>query len=221
MRPKLLDLFCCAGGAGMGYHRAGFDVLGVDIEPQPNYPFTFIQGDALEFLAAFGDTFDAIHASPPCHDHSALSRFVADDNTAWLLPAIRERLTALGKPYVIENVEGADMRNPLVLCGTQFDLNVATDMHGGYAWLRRHRLFESNVRLTPPDGHRKCTRDKKYIGVYGTGDGGKGRGWKGSFEQRKEVMGIDWMTRTELAQAIPPAYTEHIGRQLIRELVPA
>lgn len=236
MRPRLLDLFCGAGGAAMGYHRAGFDVVGVDIKPQPNYPFEFHQADATVFrqdfllgcwhegiggalpgrLAACLGHFDAVHASPPCHDKSALRHVSGDDGTGWMLRHTLDMLRATSLPYVVENVEGAgpDMGgNWAVFCGSSFGL--CTDSaERGEVWLRRHRLFTSNVALLTPS----CScRGKRIIGVYGNGDGG-GRGWKGSMRDRRSVMGIDWMTRTELSQAIPPAYTEHIGRQLLASL---
>lgn len=234
-RPKLLDLFCCEGGAAMGYHRAGFDVYGVDIVPQPRYPFPFHLGDALDFVhrLLLGEAvpfthsdgtaewltltgFAVVHASPPCHDHSALAAITGSDGTADLLPETRRELKTLGKPYVIENVEGAEMVNALTLCGTQFGL-VTETVQRGVVWLKRHRQFESNMRLIPPDGHRTCVQGKKVIGVYGRGDGG-GRGWKGSFKDRQAVMGIGWMDREGLAQSIPPAYCEFIGAQILASL---
>ncbi|NUT23813.1 MAG: DNA cytosine methyltransferase [Hamadaea sp.] len=218
-RPRLLDLFCCAGGASMGYHLAGFDVVGVDNRPQPNYPFTFHQGDALEFLAAHGDRFDAIHASPPCHDHTPLANVVGHDGTGWLLDATRTALDILGRPYVIENVPGADMPGAVTLCGTEFGLHTDTATRGR-VWLRRHRRFESNRLLMGAGGCYCHTKRGRIIGVYGTGDSGQGHGWKGSFTDRQTVMGIDWMTREELSQAIPPAMTRFIGEQLLAALIP-
>lgn len=212
-RPRLLDLFCKAGGAGTGYHRAGFEVVGVDIEPQPHYPFEFHQADAMVFPL---DGFDAIHASPPCHDKTTLRHISGDDGTGWILAATINRLDASGLPYVVENVVGAraDMGDRWVsLCGASFGLRTHTNQHGD-VWLKRHRLFASNVGLLVPEC--RC-RGKRIIGVYGHGDGG-GRGWKGSFVNRKAVMGIDWMTRAELSQAIPPAYTEWIGQQLMEHI---
>lgn len=211
-RPRLLDLYSCAGGAAMGYHRAGFDVVGVDINPQPRYPFEHHVGDALEYLAEHGHEFDAIHASPPCQDHSTLSHFNDAHGTADLLDATIYALEATGMPYIVENVVGARMSNYVVLCGTHFGLSV-DDAH-----LKRHRKFRSNVHITVP-GPCSCA-GRKIIGVYGTGDGGTGRGWKGSFKQRQAAMGIDWMNREELAQSIPPAYTEWIGRQILAALEP-
>ena len=214
-RPRLLDLFCGAGGAAMGYHRAGFEVVGVDINPQPNYPFEFHQGDALEFLWRFGQQFDARHASPPCQAHSALRTVAGGHSSGWLLPATRHALSMIGGPYVIENVVGADMPGALLLCGKHFGLAIVTESRG-LVHLRRHRLFETNFP-TPEPGPHPHPRSERTIGVYGNGDGG-GRGWKGSMLNRRAVMGIDWMTRAELSQAIPPAYTEYIGHQLMAHL---
>lgn len=175
----------------MGYHRAGFEVEGVDIEPQPNYPFTFHQMDALEFLDTQDlSRFDVIHASPPCQAHSQLNRINRREYLDLIEP-VRERLVWIGKPYVIENVQGAPLRDPIMLCGTMFGLKVF-----------RHRLFESNVFLLQPMNG--------YIQVTGTGNF--------RLEEGRKAMGIDWMKKRELTQAIPPAYTEFIGRQLIQQL---
>jgi len=207
----LLDLFCGAGGAAMGYHRAGFEVVGVDIKPQKNYPFEFHQGDAMTWPL---DGFDAIHASPPCQGFSALrsmhNALPHDD----LLTPTRARLQAHGRPYVIENVEGAPMSNFVRLCGTSFGLGCEG------AELRRHRRFEVEpMFLFAPSCHHG--RKERVIGVYG----GHGRDRRRitntqdfSPEERREAMGIDWMTGNELSQAIPPAYTEYIGKQLMAAL---
>ena len=211
---RLLDLFCCAGGAGMGYHRAGFDVVGVDIKPQPRYPFEFHQADALEYMAAHGHEFDAIHASPPCQAFTDLNQMWNAKEHADLLTPTREALQALGKPYVIENVEGAPMVNYITLCGTAMGLG--TDA----AELRRHRRFEivPHLLMVPPCAHGLKDR---VIGVYG----GHGRDRRRtvntqdfSTADRRIAMGIDWMTGAELSQAIPPAYTEYIGRHLLQAL---
>jgi len=219
VKPRLLDLFCGAGGAGMGYHLAGFEVTGVDNRPQPRYPFGFIQGDALEYVAEYGHQYDAIHASPPCLDHTVLASVTGGDGTGWLLDATRQAVVALGKPYVIENVPGAWMPGAIVLCGSEFGLTTTTALHGR-VWLRRHRLFESNRFLMGAGGHN-C-HGKPAVPVYGHGAGGnrvKLRG-AGISQASREVMGIDWMSRDELCQAIPPAYTQFIGEQLIAQLSP-
>ena len=218
-RPVLLDLFCGAGGAAMGYHRAGFDLIGVDIKPQPRYPFRFVQGDALDVLAGWDlmPPFAAVHASPPCQDHTTLAAVTGGNGTGWLLDATRRALARLDLPYVIENVPGAVMPGALVLCGSEFGLRTTTERHGE-VWLRRHRLFESNVLLMGAGGCNCYGR--KNVPVYGNGVAGnrtKLRG-PGMSKAAREVMGIDWMRREELDQAIPPAYTEHIGEQLLAHL---
>jgi DNA (cytosine-5)-methyltransferase 1 len=212
-RPKLLDLFCCAGGGAMGYHKAGFDVVGVDLNPQPRYPFQFIQTNALELAADFLSQFDAIHASPPCQSYSDLAKRNRNGHL-WprLVEPVREMLMHSGKPYIIENVEGAPLLSPTVLCGTMFpELRVL-----------RHRLFESNIELSAPEHQRHplvYTRDKRkqhygkldqntaYVSVNGGGNC--------SVENARKAMGISWMTKNELNEAIPPAYTEYLGRQLL------
>ena len=214
MKPRMLDLFCGAGGAAMGYHRAGFEVVGVDKEPMQRYPFEFIQADAMTYPL---DGFAAIHASPPCHDHTALNVVnKIDYGTEWMLAATIERLESCGLPFVVENVSTAKrhMPNALNLCGSE--LGLRTVMQGyGDVWLRRHRLFESNVFLMGAGG---CSCMGKWnVGVYGHGAGGSGQRVRGPgvAQASREVMGIDWMNRDELDEAIPPAYTEFIGAQLL------
>ena len=221
-RPRLLDLFCGAGGAGMGYHRAGFEVVGVDINPQPNYPFEFIQADAVDVLRAMTDYptasgevwrpgyFAAVHASPPCQNYSAAMAKYTDGRHPSLLAPTRAALMALGIPYVIENVMGAPM-NGFVLCGSLFDLPI-----------RRHRHFETNpFMLVAPHRHR--VGDEHPVPVTG-GRLSKAlraeRPWRENVtaDEARAAMGIDWMTRDELSEAIPPAYTEHIGRLLLEAL---
>jgi len=229
-RPLLLDLFCGAGGAAMGYYRAGFDVVGVDIKPQPHYPFRFVQGDALNPPVDLS-RFDAIHASPPCQAHSALKSMWNAREHLDLIEPTRAMLEGSGLPYVIENVPGAPLKHLTVLCGTSFGLGV------GDAELRRHRLFETSfcIGLVPPcahysrgrvigfyGGHGRDRRRVKpaTIGVYGHGGGSSKRDGTRQFNvaERREAMGIEWMTGAELSQAIPPAYTEFIGRQLLEAL---
>lgn len=201
-RPRLLDLFCGAGGAAMGYHRAGFDVVGVDIKPQPRYPFEFIQADAFYALKAWGYRFNAVHASPPCQAYSwAAKRWDVERDD--LLAPTRSALIQSGMPWVIENVVGAPMGNYVTLCGTMFGLGVI-----------RHRLFESSqsiALLRPPCAHVGSVGEGDYVTV--AGHGGNGRA---ALHLWKDAMGIDWMKREELTQAIPPAYTEYIGRELMR-----
>lgn len=219
MKPLLLDLYCGGGGAAMGYHRAGFDVIGVDLAPQPFYPFTFWQLDAVDYLRRLttGDvqymlpTFAAIHASPPCQHHTALAKgnnANAGDHPELIEPT-RELLRATGLPYVIENAVTAPLHDPIILCGDMFGLNVI-----------RHRKFESNVPLVAPvhkphrgrvGGWRHGVRyDGPYVAVYGNGGG------KGSLEEWQAGMGIDWIhTKKCLKEAIPPAYTEYVGGQVL------
>ncbi len=207
---RLLDLFCGAGGAGMGYSRAGFEVVGVDIRPQPRYPFAFVQADALEYLAQHGHEFDAIHASPPCQGFS-VSKTIQKNAHADQLTPCRQILLALGKPFVIENVSGAPMQAPAIqLCGLMFALKVF-----------RHRWFESNVMLFAPahPSHRgkRIGRDG-YCCVAGHGDQGTANLPVPLSYRNKpawsKAMGIDWMNKGELVEAIPPAYTSFVGKQL-------
>jgi DNA (cytosine-5)-methyltransferase 1 len=133
-KPRILDLFCCAGGVAVGYSRAGFDIVGVDIDPQPHFPFEFIQADALTLDMKFLRSFDAIHASPPCQSYSDLAKRNRNAHE-WprLIEPVREILIKSGKPYVIENVEGAPLLNPVVLCGTMFKgLRVLRQQHSNY-----------------------------------------------------------------------------------------
>lgn len=236
-RPRLLDLFSCAGGMGMGYYQAGFEVVGVDIAPQPNYPFEFHQGDALDVLRRLiagdgikfrrGDEtrlmylidFAAIHASPPCQAYlnlGAVNRALGREYD-WpdLIGPTRELLIASGKPYVIENVQDArkELVDPVRICGTGLGLP-----------LRRHRLFESNMPLVGIACDHKRFSEKKYwtgrmpngkrtlstvVQVYGNA---------GGRDEWPAAMGIDWMTPKEMTEAVPPAYAEHIGLQLLEEL---
>jgi DNA (cytosine-5)-methyltransferase 1 len=215
MRPRLLDLCCGGGGAAEGYHRVGFGILGVDIWPQPNYPFEFTQMDALDFLRMVLATprpwtFEAVHASFPCHFATDLRHRTGKDYPDLVTPG-RELLKATGLPYVIENVEGSPLRPTVVLCGSMFGLGA------GGRQLRRHRLFETNFPIITD---LRCRHEGQPIGVYGTGGGGQmTRGYKGTPDEYREAMGIDWATRAEIAQAIPPAYTEHIGGFLMAEVM--
>ena len=214
MRPRLLDLFSGAGGAAVGYHRAGFDVTGVDIKPQPRYPFKFVQADALEYVAEHGHEFDFIHASPPCQKFSAYRRSMperGDEHYVNLIPDTRAALIASGLPYVIENVPGAPLIEPMMLCGSSFSLDV-----------RRHRLFESNLFLLgQPCNHAWQTprfdRGSRHIRPNDRCTVAVGE-WRIPLKLQQQAMGIDWMSVSELSQAIPPAYTEYIGEQLLWHL---
>ena len=210
-RPLLLDLFCGAGGAAVGYHRAGFEVVGVDIEPQPHYPFAFYQADALIFLAGLEPDldYDAIHASPPCHDHTPYAPRWGTDGTGELLWQTREAVASLPNPWIIENVPGADMRPDYKLCGCMF----------GLPGLRRERCFETSWRGY--DLRSPCSHSDQTVTVTGHAGGSSRRDGERGFGDTaawKRAMGIDWMTGKELAQAIPPAYTEYIATQLIQTL---
>ena len=211
---RLLDLFCGAGGAAMGYHRAGFDVVGVDIAPQPHYPFEFHQGDALDYLAAHWQEFDAIHASPPCQASTALTKGTNRGRLyVNLIPATREMFAQIDAPTVIENVQGSDVRRDLTLCGEMFGLGVIRhryfELGGWSAEQPRHRPHRGRV-----SGYRHGQWfDGPYVAVYGDGGG------KGSVPEWQRAMGIDWTdVRKSIAEAIPPAYTEYVGRQLIERM---
>ena len=211
---RLLDLFCGAGGAAMGYHRAGFDVVGVDIAPQPHYPFEFHQGDALDYLAAHWQEFDAIHASPPCQASTALTKGTNRGRLyVNLIPATREMFAQIDAPTVIENVQGSDVRRDLTLCGEMFGLGVIRhryfELGGWSAEQPRHRPHRGRV-----SGYRHGQWfDGPYVAVYGDGGG------KGSVPEWQHAMGIDWTdVRKSIAEAIPPAYTEYVGRQLIEHM---
>jgi DNA (cytosine-5)-methyltransferase 1 len=216
VKPRLLDLFCGVGGCTKGYQRAGFYVVGVDNRPQPNYcGDEFVQADALEVLAMWSTMqhFAAIHASPPCQAYSAYRRkgHGVGDGYPDLIAATRRLLNALPLPHVIENVEGAPLRDPVTLCGSSFGLDV-----------RRHRLFETSWPvMVPPCAHgtqrprfpaatnrRPNSRRTVEVGV-----------WRIPLEVQKQAMGVDWdVTLEGLSQAIPPAYTEHIGHQLMQHI---
>jgi len=217
-RPLLLDLCCGAGGAATGYHRAGFDVLGVDIQPQPNYPFEFWQLDAMKVLRSLGDgicPYDAIHASPPCQAYSTTAS-LHDAVYPELVDEMRVELQRIGVPYVIENVQGAPLRNAIRLCGSSFGLGV-----------RRHRLFEIHPMLdalVPPCAHHLQPEPldvtgtgASRIGPRTDGKGGNSRKPRNLAEAR-DAMGIDWMSRKELSEAVPPAFTQWIGERLIEAL---
>ena len=194
---KALDLFCGAGGASMGLHRAGFEVVGVDVKPQPSYPFEFRQGDALEADLA---GFDFAWASPPCQAYIRGGLVKNQDEHPALIDPVREKLDAWTGPYVIENVPGSPLRKDLILCGSMFNLAV-----------RRHRWFElRGFWVMQP----VCDHSEPVTGVYGKPHGKQGA-WPGmlpgSLSSWSEAMGIDWMTTRELSQAVPPAYSEYIA----------
>ena len=211
---RLLDLFSGAGGGGVGYFDAGFRVVGVDHRPQPHYPFEFIRADALEYLAEHGNEYDVIHASPPCQAYSVTWGLYKRDYPM-LIELVRDALIQTGKPYVIENVPGSPLINPVMLCGTMFGLKVI-----------RHRLFECSplIYFSPAtcqhEGYATGNRARR-VGITRTprlSDGFNYVTVAGNnylSDEGAKAMKIDWMTRAELSQAIPPAYTEWLGGQII------
>lgn len=219
-RPKLLDLFCGAGGCSVGYHRAGFDVVGVDHKPQPRYPFEFHQADVFDWLDINYDRvkqFAVVHASPPCQAYSAANNIHGREDHPDLIESTRCWLNDCARKWVIENVPRSPLLGAVQICGLAFGLGV-----------RRHRWFESSEFLFGTE----CGNHKQdYVIVFGGAARGrahqtgvaKGGGpvlYRSTIplERAKAAMGIDWMTRDELSQAIPPAYTEYIGKQL-REII--
>lgn len=213
-KMRLLDLFCGEGGAGMGYHLSGFEIVGIDNQPMPRYPFTFVQGDALEYCAAHGHEFDAIHASPPCQAYSRSRSIRRGREHPQLLEQTRMALTGSGKIWVMENVVGAPMKNfSVILCGTSFGLRVY-----------RHRSFESNLMFLVPECSHPSYLMDGYLCVFGDVVRGRQKGNRGNHYKRyktddgRKAMGIDWMSGRGLSQAVPPAYTEYIGRFLLEHL---
>jgi DNA (cytosine-5)-methyltransferase 1 len=211
-RPRLLDLFCCQGGAGYGYHLAGFEVVGVDIVDQPRYPFEFHRADALEYVAAHGHEFDAIHASPPCQKFTTLGNLHHKNGYAAkhvdLIAATRAALRATGKPYVIENVPTAPLENPIMLCGSMFGLRVYRHRCFETSWLMLAPYHVPHHDNTPSAGRGKS--DKGFVCVSGTG------GVQGvPYAYLCGAMGSDWMDKYGLSQSIPPAYTQYIGAYLM------
>lgn len=207
-RPYVIDLFCGAGGCSMGYYMAGFNVLGVDNCPQPNYPFAFVQADAMSYPL---NGFAGVHSSPPCQGYSVTKNGHSRKHPLLIEP-VRHRLQDSGLPYVIENVQGAPLIDPVRLCGTMFELRVY-----------RHRLFETNFPIPQPF-------HPPHVALCSNGDSFKGNrkpsdahfytvvGNFGHLEDARNAMGITWMRRAELAQAIPPAYTRFIGDFLLRHI---
>lgn len=217
-RPLILDLFCGEGGAAVGYHRAGFDVVGVDIQPQNRFPYRFLQADALSFLQWLIDSraiqqFAAIHASPPCQRYSTL-KSMTTHQYADLLASTRELLIASGLPWIVENVATAPMHQGIEVCGTALGLNV-----------RRHRRFDSSHLLYGPG---MCKHHPDNINIYGHAcwtyqpnpadvrkDTGKARPMRVLLNAGREAFGVPWMSQQGASECIPPAYTEFLGRQLL------
>ena len=212
LKFKCLDLFCCAGGAGVGISRAGFEVIGVDIAPQPEYPFEFVQGDALE---ADLTGFDFVWASPPCQCFTKYGNCRPNlaDKYEDLIEATRQKLTAWGGAWIMENVVGAPLHNPITLCGSMFGLDV-----------RRHRLFESNMPIKAETCNHKMwepnrfpggrSRERGHARVLCRGTVEVGR-WNIPIATQQKAMGIDWITDLrKLSESIPPAYSEFLARQV-------
>lgn len=245
-RPKLLDTYCCEGGASMGYHWAGFDVTGVDLfkyvnakgkrvgHSQKRYPFPSVKADAIEYIKAHGHEYDAIHASPPCWRHSAGTRALDRTDYPDLVGPTREALIASGKPYIIENVPGAPLIDAVELCGCMFGLG-ARDEDTLPLRLERPRLFESNVPIVAPRAHHHDT-SVQVAGVYGgararkPGQTAAMHRWAARVERgggyvpsslavKQALLGIDWMTVTGMCQSLPPVYTEWLGLQLRMHLM--
>ena len=217
-QPRILDLFCCEGGAGMGYHRAGFEVVGVDIAPQPRYPFAFHQADAIAYLAGLIESgeirqFDAIHASPPCQEYSTLKSRKTRQYPDLLAP-MRQMLIASGLPWIMENVATAPMHQGVMICGTALGWNV-----------RRHRLFDSSHLLYPPG---LCRHHLDNVNIYGhacwtyrpdpsnvRADTGKARTYRVKLAEGRRAFDVPWMSQQGASECIPPAYTEWLGSQLL------
>lgn len=239
MRPRLLDLFCCEGGGSVGYWRAGFDVVGVDLfqsikggYTQARYPFPSHRADAVEYVKEHGHEYDVIVASPPCQHASAGTRALRQGGRKYprLIEPTRDALIASGRPYVIENVRGSDLVDPVRLCGCMFDVTpphrgmVAVDTDGILLHLQRERAFESNLQLAAP---RPCDHST-HEWVGGSYGGARRDKYEAKYERhggyvppltvQQALLGIDWMTQRGMHQAIPPAYTEHLGRQVMAHL---
>lgn len=222
---RILDLYCGAGFAAEGYRQAGFEIIGVDLEPQPRYPFAYIQHDALSLDIRFLRSFDAVHASPPCQFGTSLRFAPGAKVHVNLIPPTRRMLERAGVPYVIENVDSPEVRkhmiSPIMLCGSMFGLGAHTQ-GGEFHQFRRHRLFETSFPLT----ELVCEHhDGPTIGVYGghVRNRAAGKGGRGTSDYvgedrgalARQAMGVEWGTMNELSQGIPPAFTRWIGDQLI------
>ncbi|MFF8367876.1 SAM-dependent methyltransferase [Streptomyces lydicus] len=206
--PRLLDLYCCQGGAGKGYQNAGFEVVGVDIAPQPRYPLEFVQGEAIQFLLNYGRQFDFIHASPPCQFYSHTQRIMQNDHPDLLGPT-RAALEAVGVPWVIENVEGAgpQMQRPVMLCGAYFGLHTY-----------RHRLFEAGGWDLPHPEHAEHVKRQTKMGRRRKpGEMGYYVGNFIGVADAKEDLGVPWMSREGIRECIPPAYAEYVGKAFLEQ----
>ncbi|MGW4395533.1 DNA methylase [Amycolatopsis nivea] len=209
-RPRILVCFCCQGGEAMGYYLAGFDVVGVDIQPQPRFPFPFVQADAIAYAREHGHAFDAVAGGPPCQGYSLTWRIHGNQHPR-LIGQFRDVLTGLGKPYVIENVEEArpQLDNPVLLCGAMTEFALHT---------HRHRLFETNWGLAAPH-HPAHTHEPVKMGrPLENGDWYHAVGNFSGVAYVRADMGVPWMNRDGIRECIPPAYTRHIGTQLLNHL---
>lgn len=216
---RILDLFCCGGGAAEGYRQgfsdAGFEVeiTGIDIEPQPNYPFNFIQSDAIEYLDKYGQKYDFLHASPPCQSHTSLRHVHKRSYQCFIVPT-RERFRKLGKPYVIENVVGAPLEFPITICGHSLGM----PMHG-------HRLFECNPFVfAPPDSLCRSAAKAQKCGRSPIAGENVARptGHFSGVDFYRKLWGCDWLNQHQLAQSIPPQFTKFIAIQMssyLREII--
>lgn len=209
-RPRLLDLFCCQGGAAKGYADAGFDVTGVDISPQPRYPYRFVQADAIAFVREHGAAFDFIHGSPPCQHDSECQRLRGNTHPDLIAPT-RTALESTGRPWVIENVGGAvpKLRTPVMLCGPMFGVQTY-----------RHRFFETGggFTLAQPDHPAHAVPQAKMGRPVPPGHYGQFVGNFSGVDHARRVMGVAWMNRDGIRECIPPAYAQHIGRHVLAQL---
>ncbi|MFB7517430.1 SAM-dependent methyltransferase [Streptomyces sp. NPDC056144] len=211
VRPLLLDAFCCQGGAAAGYAAAGFDVVGVDINPQPRYPYRFIQADAVAFIREHGARFGFIHTSPPCQHDSDCQRIQGNTHPDLIAPT-RAALESTGRPWVIENVAGAvpKLHEPVMLCGTQFGLETY-----------RHRYFETGGwTLTQPEHPAHVAPQAKMGRPIPPGHFGQFIGNFSGVDHARRVMDVPWMNRDGIRECIPPAYTRWIGTQALANLTP-
>lgn len=204
---KLLDLYCCGGGAGYGYEQAGFNVTGVDIEPQDKHRGRFIQSDAIEFVRKYGHLYDVIHASPPCQQYTKSTKQFRKTGKRYdeLIELTRQELIKTGKPYIIENVPDSPLINPIELCGAMFGLRTY-----------RHRLFESNMNLVAPLHPVHDAKNTKMGRKPAQGEFIQYVGHFSGVKEVQEMTGLYWLGQYELAQSIPPQYTKFLGEQVIK-----
>lgn len=207
---KLLDLYCCQHVGGYGFELAGFEVTGVDSYPQPKHPGNFIQADAIEYVLQYGHLYDYIHASPPCQKYSIASMqfVIAGKEYPDLIKATRQALIIVGRPYDIENVPGAPLINPILLCGSMFN-------YPSY----RHRLFETNWGLKAPIHPEHIAKSAKMGRPIKEGEFIQHVGHFSGVKYVQELTGCHWADQYGLAQSIPPCYTQYIGKQFIKYCV--